>query len=132
MLETNNMSSSLVISEDVIATIALNAAKDVDGVADFGNRPEIIIYNPFKINSESLTHVKVSLNSFDIKLCMYVILEEDAKIKEVSENIQNAVKSAIQNMTGRIVTKVDITFCGIKIGEPPVDISVPVVEPNKL
>ena len=132
MLETNNMSSSLVISEDVIATIALNAAKDVDGVADFGNRPEIIIYNPFKINSESLTHVKVSLTSFDIKLCMYVILEEDAKIKEVSENIQNAVKSAIQNMTGRIVTKVDITFCGIKIGEPPVDISVPVVEPNKL
>ena len=128
MTEVNNMSGSLVISEDVIATIALNAAKDVDGVAEFGNRPTDL-YTTFKFNTENLKHVKVSLSSFDIKVHLYVVLNSTAKIQEVSENIQNAVKDAIQNMIGRVVTRVDVTITGIKsdVGE-----AVSPVEPTNL
>ncbi len=113
MSEVNNLSGSLVISEDVIATIAINAAKDVDGVAGLGNRPADL-YTAFKINAENLKHVKVSLSSYDIRVHMYVVLTSSAKIQEVSENIQNAVKAAIQNMTGRPVTRVDVTITGIQ------------------
>ncbi len=113
MSDVNNMSGSLVISEDVIATIAINAAKDVDGVAGLGNRPADL-YTAFKINADNLKHVKVFLSSYDIRVHMYVILTSSAKIQEVSENIQNAVKVAIQNMTGRVVTRVDVTITGIQ------------------
>lgn len=113
MSEVNNLSGSLVISEDVIATIAINAAKDVEGVAGLGNRPADL-YTAFKINAENLKHVKVSLSSYDIKVHMYVVLTSSAKIQEVSENIQNSVKAAIQNMTGRVVTRVDVTITGIQ------------------
>lgn len=44
---------------------------------------------------------------------MYLILNATAKIQDVSINVQNAVKAAVQNMTGRVVTKVDITISGI-------------------
>ena len=98
MSEVNNLSGSLVISEDVIATIAINATKDVEGVAGLGNRPADL-YTAFKINAENLKHVKVSLSSYDIRVHMYVVLTSSAKIQEVSENVQNAVKAAIQNMT---------------------------------
>ncbi len=113
MSEVNNLSGSLVISEDVIATIAINAAKDVEGVAGLGNRPADL-YTAFKINAENLKHVKVSLSSYDIRIHMYVVLTSSAKIQEVSENIQNSVKAAIQNMTGRVVTRVDVTITGIQ------------------
>lgn len=113
MSEVNNLSGSLVISEDVIATIAINAAKDVEGVAGLGNRPTDL-YTAFKINAENLKHVKVSFSSYDIRIHMYVVLTSSAKIQEVSENIQNSVKAAIQNMTGRVVTRVDVTITGIQ------------------
>lgn len=113
MSEVNNLSGSLVISEDVIATIAINATKDVEGVAGLGNRPADL-YTAFKINAENLKHVKVSLSSYDIRIHLYVVLTSSAKIQEVSENIQNSVKAAIQNMTGRPVTRVDVTITGIQ------------------
>ena len=34
-----HFSSEYIISEEVLATIAANAAKDVEGVARLGNRP---------------------------------------------------------------------------------------------
>lgn len=118
MSEVNNFSSELVISEEVIATIACNAAKDVEGVAGLGDRPTDI-YTAFKINANNLRHVKVTVSDYDIKLHIYVILNNSARIGEVAENIQNSVKSAVQNMTGRVVTKVDVTVTGIysDIGE---------------
>ena len=47
------------------------------------------------------------------------MLNSSARIGEVAENIQNSIKSAVQNMTGRVVTKVDVTINGIysDIGE---------------
>lgn len=108
----NNFTGDLVISEDVIATIAINAAKDVEGVAGLGNRPTDF-YTSFKVNTENIKHVKVDLTDYSIKLHMYLILNATAKIQDVSINVQNAVKAAVQNMTGRVVTKVDITISGI-------------------
>lgn len=111
----NNYSGGLVISEDVIATIAINAAKDVDGVAGLGDRPTDL-YTTFKVNNDSIKHVKVTLSDYDIKLHMYLILTNSAKIQDVSVNVQSAVKAAVQNMTGRVVTRVDITISGIVDG----------------
>lgn len=113
MADYNNSGSGLIISEEVIATIAINAVKDVEGVAGLGNRPTDI-YTAFKINAENLKHVKVNLSSYEIKIHMYVTLTSTAKIQEVTVNVQNAVKSAIQSMTGRVVTRVDVTISGIE------------------
>ncbi len=118
MPNVNNFSSDLIISEDVIATIAINAAKDVEGVAGLGTRPADL-YTTFKINAENLKHVKVSMSDYDIKLQIFLCLTSSARIQEVAANVQNAVKSAVQNMTGRVVTRVDVTVTGIlsDIGE---------------
>ena len=56
----DNFSSGLVISEEVIATIAANAARDVDGVADLSNRPADL-QTAFKIGAEDLKKVAVVL-----------------------------------------------------------------------
>ena len=52
---------------------------------------------------------------FDAKTVDAVV--HTAKIQEVCRNVQTAVKEAIQNMTGRVVTRVDVSVTGI--AEPP-------------
>ncbi len=106
-------SSGLIISEEVIATIAANAARDVDGVADLGSRPADL-YSTFKIGSDDIKHAAVQITDYDIRVHVYIIVSGDAKIQEVAANVQSAVKNAIQNMTGRIVTRVDVTITGVK------------------
>lgn len=117
-----NSNSGPVISDDVIATIAINAAKDVEGVTDIGNKPnDIKSYCPFS-DSENLRHVKVTRFDNDIKLHMYIILDSTSKIQDVTAKVQSAVKSAVQSMTGQIVTKVDVTVSGISIVSEPKEV----------
>lgn len=111
-----NFSSEYVISEEVLATIAANAAKDVEGVARLGNRPADL-YTTFKIGADASKKVAVTMTDYDIRVHVYIVLVHTAKIQEVCRNVQTAVKEAIQNMTGRVVTRVDVSVTGI--AEPP-------------
>lgn len=112
-MQENNFSSDLIISEDVIATIAANAAKDVEGVAGLGTRPADVV-SALKIGSGDSKHVGVKSTDFDIKVHMYVKLNSNAKIQTVCSDVQKAVKTAIQNMTGKYVTRVDVTVTGVE------------------
>lgn len=120
MNQNGNFSSDYIISEEVIATIAANAAKDVDGVARLGNRPADL-YTTFKIGSDDTKRVAVTMTEYDIRTHVYVDLVHTAKIQEVCRNVQTAVKEAIQNMTGRVVTRVDVSVTGIADEPEPAD-----------
>lgn len=113
---TGNFSSEYVISEEVLATIAANAAKDVEGVARLGTRPADL-YTTFKIGADASKKVAVTMTDYDIRVHVYIDLVQTAKIQDVCKAVQTAVKEAIQNMTGRVVTRVDVSVTGI--AEPP-------------
>lgn len=102
----------LIISEDVIAEIAKNASKDIEGLAGFAARPADIA-GVFKKNSSSKS-IKVINHDNEMVLDMYVVLKSGVKIPVVCEKIQRSVKEAVQNMTSRIVNKVNIYVAGIE------------------
>lgn len=113
----NGISGGLVISEEVIASIAMNAAQDVEGVSSFALRPADV-QTVFKIGAEPLKHVRVTTVDNEIKLHLYINIASNAKIPVVCSSVQQAVKNAVQSMTGRIVTKVNISIAGIDFNEP--------------
>ncbi len=119
-----SFSADYVISEEVLATIAASAAKDVEGVAQLGYRPADL-YTTFKIGGDATKRVAVTTTDYDIRVHVYVELVQSAKLQDVCRNIQAAVKEAIQNMTGRVVTRVDVTVTGI--AEEPVPDDLPEV-----
>ena len=128
MIEENgNLSSELIISEEVIATIAANAVKDVDGVAGLGTKP-VDIVSMFKPSTDGLKYVDVTVTSYDIRIHVYVILYSDHKISEVSSEIQRSVKQSIQNMTGRVVTRVDVAVTGCTVKNKNEPVENPVIE----
>ena len=107
-----NSTGGLVILEEVIAAIALNAAKDVDGVAGFATRtPDV--RSILKIGDGPLKSVRVWAGDNDIKLHIYIIIKDSKKIPTVACEVQRNVKNAVQSMTGRVVTKVNVSIAGV-------------------
>ena len=114
---TSGEKGNLVISEEVISSIAINAAKDVEGVSSFSNRPVDVISTIKKGSLKVMSPVRVSQNGEDISVSIYINIEPNKKIKTVAQNVQTNVKEAIQNMTGRLVSKVNVVIAGIDFEE---------------
>jgi uncharacterized alkaline shock family protein YloU len=108
MLQNQNKdgAENLVISNEVIATIVTNAAKDVDGVAGTVQK-NVEISKLFK-NEVATKSVKVEMSDNMVVIDIYLILKQGYKIVTVAENVQSAVKEAVQNMTGYAVSKVNV------------------------
>ena len=100
----------------MIQNTALNAAKDVEGVSGFAARPRDL-QALLHIGDDMLKSVRVWVNENEIKLHLYLLLKGGTKIPAVSAQVQRAVKNAVQNMTGRVVTKVNISIVGVDFSE---------------
>lgn len=108
---------SLKISEDVLAAIAGNAAKEIKGVAGLSMRPTPETIGLFhKKGTEKA--IKLEVKDGEAIIDIYVTLYNGIKIPETSELIQSRVKETIQNMTGMAVSKVNVHISGLVIAEP--------------
>lgn len=106
---------SLRISQDVIATIASHAASEIQGVIPVDNMGAIRNIVAKKSISKPIS---ISLADDVAVIDMMVNLEDGTKIPAASEQVQQAVKDAVQNMTGITVSKVNIQVAGIVFDEP--------------
>lgn len=108
---------TLVIADEVISSIATNAAKDVDGVSSFSNRPVDVVSTIKKGSIKIMSPVRILPDGNDLAVSIYVNLEPNAVIQDVAKSVQNNVKEAVQNMTGKLVTKVNVVIAGIDFDE---------------
>lgn len=105
---------SCIISEDVIATIASTAALEVAGVAGMAQRPADI---RGIMGSGASKSVKVINNESETVLDVYINLKQGARIPDVAGEVQHQVKVAVQSMTGKPVTKVNVHIAGLALDE---------------
>lgn len=101
------------ITEEVIAIIAGLAATEVEGVeAMAGNISNDIVA---KLGRKNLAAgVKVLCDQGRVFVNLSLILKLGANFHEVAENVQEKVKSAIENMTGLTVESVNVKVANIK------------------
>lgn len=107
---------SLKISEDVLAAIAGNAAKEIKGVAGLSLRPMPDNLGLFRKKSTEKA-VKLEIKDGEAVIDIYVTLYNGVKIPDTSEQIQTRVKETVQNMTGITVSKVNVHISGLVIAE---------------
>ena len=104
--------TSVRISDDVVATIAAIAAGEIDGVGGMcGSRAGDIIEKLGKKNSAR--GVKVEVENGNVKINMNLLASYGYKIQTVCEEVQAAVKSSVEGMTGLHVSEVSIVVQGI-------------------
>lgn len=99
--------SRLKISDDVIITVARLAALDVKGVA--GLAGEVKRSNKLRKTGP----VKITMMGDVAAIDMKIIVKSSDKAVTVAEDVQNAVKENVQNMTGVTVARVNVTVSGV-------------------
>lgn len=102
---------SINISEEVIAAIAVGAAREVEGVSgmmtSLGNSVTDLMTN--KKNAQRVAKgVKIDMSEASLNMDLYLTVQYGNPIPEVAENVQKAVISAVEAMTGCTVGAVNI------------------------
>ena len=104
------------VADEVVAIIAGLAATEVDGVESMaGNITNELVS---KLGMKNLSKgVKVYVNNRTVAVDLALNIKYGFEIPKVSANVQEKVKSAIENMTGLEVADVNIKVAGIVMDE---------------
>ena len=113
-ISNHNSKGGLVISEEAISTIVTNAAGDVDGVVGFSNRPIDIVSTIKKGSLKVITPVRILQDGDDLDISVCINIAIGKKIQPVAEEVQKVVKDAVQNMTGKLVSKVNVIIASVE------------------
>lgn len=106
------------ISDEVVGIIAGLAATEVEGVAGMsgglaGGIAEML-------GRKNLSKgVKVEVGERETAIDLYIIVEYGTKIPDISWEIQESVKTAVETMTGLNVVEVNINIQGVNIEKEP-------------
>ena len=109
---------SINISEEVIAAIAVGAAREVEGVTgmmtNLGGTVSDLMTSK-KNAQKSVRGVKIDMTGTALTLDLYLTVRYGTAIHEVAENVQKAVSSAVEAMTGCPVGTVNIHVGGVTL-----------------
>lgn len=107
------IATNLNISEDVIGIIAGLAASEVEGIAGMTLGFVDGINQILGTNKKYSKGVKISLEGKKVTIDLYVNVKYGVRIPDIAWAAQNAVKAAVENMTGLEVSSVNINVQGI-------------------
>ena len=109
---------SIHIAEEVIAAIAVGAVREVEGVSgmmtNLGGSVTDLMNNK-KNAQKGAKGVKIDMTDQALVLDLYLTVQYGHAIPEVAENAQKAVSSAIEAMTGCVVSAVNIHVGGVTL-----------------
>ena len=111
----NNENGSVIVSRDVIATIAAKATLEVEGVLP----PQEMQLGDFVLSRKQKNKphrwVKVEYTNEVLELTVHLDIKHGMKIVKVSKEVQEKVKQEIETMTGTTVSTVNVTLLGVTV-----------------
>ena len=112
----NNALGTIRIADEVVSIIAGLAATEVEGVAGMsggiaGGIAEILGRKNFSKG------VKVEVGEKEAAIDLYIIVKYGVRIPDIALNVQEAVKAAIENMTGLSTVEVNVHVEGVGFPE---------------
>ncbi len=114
--KVSSSTGNLKVSNDVIVKIAELAAAEISGVATENGRL-MTSKSCAGIASFFSSPVQASVSKEAAVINVSIITEQGFKAVNVASSVQESVKSAVQNMTGIPVSKVNINVVGIMLSK---------------
>lgn len=113
--EFKSAEGSCIISEGVVASIVATAALETEGVAGLAGRGADI--RGIISRNDAARAVRVLNTENDTVLDVYITLKQGARIQETALALQQNIKTAVQAMTGRPVTRINVHVDGVETDE---------------
>jgi len=116
--KSNPVAGSLKVSNEVVIKIAELAAMEISGVAVKGGHLDtqdstLLVANRF------VQPIRATLKGEAAQIDISIVVLSGFKAVKVAEAVQQSVKSAVQNMTGIAVSKVNVRICGVRLAQQP-------------
>lgn len=106
------------INNEVVGTIAALAAVEVDGVVSLAGKYSLAEMWGRK-DMEKGFAVEISDSEPSVGIKAEINVEYGVDIYKAAHQLQQAVKNAVEGMTGLKVSQVDVTVRGIVLGDQP-------------
>ena len=112
--DVDNIMGELRLSDEVVANIAVIAAGEVEGVAGIaGNKKGEFIA---KVTAKSMgKSIRVEMCERIVSVDMALIMKYGYNLPETAKQVQDRVKTSIENMTGLEVADVNVRIEGIDV-----------------
>ena len=103
--------NGIKIAEDVVAKIAGIATAEVKGVSSMNSGFVDGLFGKKNFSKG----VKVQVNDKDATIDLFIMVDYGCRIPDIAWEIQNRVKTSVENMTGLKVLEVNIHVQGVNI-----------------
>lgn len=111
--ETTEENEGIQISNDVIAVIAGVAVSEVQGVSSMAGGFAGGISEVLSGKKNLAKGIKVDKEENKVKIDVNIIVEYGTRIPDIAFEIQNRVKTSVENMTGLKVGEVNVHVQGV-------------------
>ena len=112
--ETTEENEGIQISNDVIAVIAGVAVSEVQGVSSMAGGFAGGISEVLSGKKNLAKGIKVDKEENKVKIDVNIIVEYGTRIPDIAFEIQNRVKTSVENMTGLKVAEVNVHVQGVR------------------
>ena len=111
--ETTEENEGIQISNDVIAVIAGVAVSEVQGVSSMAGGFAGGISEVLSGKKNLAKGIKVDKEENKVKIDVNIIVEYGTRIPDIAFELQNRVKTSVENMTGLKVEEVNVHVQGV-------------------
>jgi uncharacterized alkaline shock family protein YloU len=114
-VRTSNAYGDIAITNEAVAQLAGKITEECYGIVErVSRRLTDSVLELFKKNDEG-RGVRVSIVKDRIRIDLYVVLKFGMSISAVAESLRKSVKYSVENFTGMVVERVNISVVGIKL-----------------
>ena len=103
---------SVLISEDVIATIVTHAVEEVEGVVGLNAKPGADIVEMIGKKNWG-KGLKITITDEALYVDCNITVDYGYSVVSVANAVQDAVNNAVESMAGIEITAVNVNVCGI-------------------
>ncbi len=114
-----NCLGSIRIADEVVEVIAGLAASQVEGVTGMSGGLVGDLAHMLGRNKNLSKGVKVAVGEHEVAVDLFIVVEFGISIPEVAFNVQEAVKEAIESMTGLKVVEANVHVQGVNFKQLP-------------
>lgn len=108
----NEQNGNIKISDEVIATIASVATKEIDGISGLSLSFTDEIASKF-VKKNATKSIKITQDDGNITIDISVVVNYGVRIPDVSWEVQENVKKSVELMSGLNVNKVNVIVAGV-------------------
>ncbi|MBP1759979.1 MAG: hypothetical protein H6Q63_896 [Firmicutes bacterium] len=116
---TDNSLGSIRIADEVVEVIAGLAASEVEGVVGMSGGLVGDLANMLGRNKNLSKGVKVEVGEHEVAVDLFIVVEYGVSIPDVALSVQEAVKDAIESMTGLKVVEANVHVQGVNFRPLP-------------